>query len=218
MHSKYTAFVLAALVVACGDDEPQMERPQPPARTRAKKSNKRAEQAPSLENKSWNDIKPYFIGAENGFKDTPAQSVRDPFDPLLVRWVPRVEIEAEEYDLPSESAEAVREEPIENEPVAEDKTETERFKVQDYQVILIRWGTSFNKAVVQDPEGMEFVITKDMKLGNNNGRVIDITRYDVVVKEDSRDEPIVLSIRPELLRLGERQEENERLFTNQTSE
>jgi hypothetical protein len=58
-----------------------------------------------------------------------------------------------------------------------------------------------NKALVQDPDGNTFVVVKDMKLGNNNGRITDITRYEIWVQEDNQEDPIALSIEPEINRL-----------------
>jgi hypothetical protein len=219
-----TAFcvVMAAmLLMGCGDDEMENTGPPPPKAEEKKKGDGPAKKKGVREIESWNEIRPFFLGGEGGSGSGavrgPVQSLRDPFEPLLVKWVPRVEVEEDE-PLPEEGA--ADEDPIDNEPVATGPAgETQKFKVQDYRVLMIRWGTSLNKAVVVDPEGLEFVITRDMKIGNNNGRVVDITQYEVIVREDSRDEPIVLSISPELQALGSDQEQTtERLFKNQAAE
>lgn len=220
-----TALVFA---VGCGDDGPVQTQTRGGDPNHGKAKADKEESAGPANDKgaqkvpAWESIRPHFLGGEgvsgSGAVNGPVQTLRDPFEPLLVKWVPRVEVEEEEPEPPEGT------EPdggtIENEGVAvEPPGETQKFKVQDYRVLMIRWGTSLDKAVVVDPEGMEFVVTRDMKIGNNNGRVVDITQFKVIVKEDSRDEPIELSILPELRPLGQDLEQTtERLFKNQSSE
>ena len=218
------------LIGGCGDDELENNAPpvEDPKKVAARKKLAAAATAALIPKKprdvpSWNAIRPYFLGGGGegtvGAVRGPVQTLRDPFEPLLVKWVPHIEVE-DDQPLPEDEDGTDDGGGIINppEPVA-DKTPLEKFKVQDYRVLMIRWGTSVNKAVVVDPEGTEFIVTRDMKIGNNNGRIVDITQYQVMVREDSREEVIPLSILPELRPLGEDAEQiTDRLFKNQTTE
>ena len=214
---------LLAIGGGCGDEPATMNAPPPPpphqrnlaaaghgAAAPAEKVGKLRPHPP------WNSIKKFFLGAGQ-FARGPVGSIRDPFEPQLVKFVPR-SLEAPEAagtDRTDEGPLLPEPEPIVAEPVAVQRGETEKFRAQDYRLLLIRWGTSVNKALVQDPEGSIFEVTPDMKLGNNNGRVIEITQYDVRVQEDSRNDPIVLSIQPSILKIEERTGPTARLYTNQ---
>jgi Tfp pilus assembly protein PilP len=226
------SMLLALGLSGCGDEDEVQQassRGGPPGGGKAsgKKSKPRkkpAEKKISTEdgyvNARWDKLRVHFLGLENdpstGFVRTTIGTIRDPFEPMLIKYVPRVNIdEPTKRDEDSEPIDAPLPE-IEDTPQPVAVGPTERFRTQDYELLMIRWGTSVNKALIQDPSGETFVITKDMKLGNNNGRVVDITRYDVTIKEDSRDEPILLSIQPGILRINtDNVEGGEKLFTNQ---
>jgi hypothetical protein len=164
------------------------------------------------ENKAWNAIKTHFQGSEKDaegvverpFVSAKIDNLRDPFEPQLVRFIPKIELVSSERSASGDAADAtgeLLEEELDNPPQATELGETQHFRAQDYRPVLIKWGTSMNKALVQDPDGNTFVVAKDMKLGNNNGRITDITRYEIWVQEDNQDEPIPLSIEPEIYRL-----------------
>ncbi len=215
--------------VACGDEEA-------PAGGLARgggdgggsssaKSQDDAPPATKIANSEWDKVKPYFLGMKNDpnvrpYAQAPLQSVPDPFQDRIVKFVPKPDPLPEE-PIPTEAPEGQEgdEEPIIDPGTTVDvKGELERFAVRDYTLSLIRWGTTLNKAIVTDPNGQAFIVVKDMKLGSNNGRITDITEYRVIVEEDDRDEPIELSLMPPLLRIdSQTQSENDRLFTSQVS-
>ena len=149
-------------------------------------------------------MRAFFLGNEqdkgSGFVRKPVATVRDPFEPQLVKFVPRIEI----MDTQADSGDSgdVAPELVEDTPAAVDLGPTQKYRTQEYKPLLIRWGSSVNKALVVDPSGDTFVLTKDMKLGSNNGRVTEITQYEVWVQEDDKQEPIALSIEPDILRVG----------------
>lgn len=214
--------LLVSALGGCGDEEqmPPPPPPEPPSSNPGASHGEESEEPGELTvNERWDTIKVYFLGLENdlgtGYVRGTVGTVRDPFEPQLVKFVPRI-VETEDEDVaadlgPAEPSPVVTAEPS---PVAQG--ETQKFRSQDYRIVLIRWGTSVNKAVVEDPEGSTYIINEDMKLGNNNGQVVGITRYEVTIREPNREEPIVLSIQPPILGIHETDGTSERLFTNQT--
>ena len=222
--------IVAALLLAttsCGDEEAAegtLARGggggAPPVKAK--------EEAPAPKktaNPEWDTVKPYFLGMKNDpnvrpYAQAPLQSIPDPFQDRIVSFVPKPDPLPEE-PLPIETTDGT--EPVDDpiiDPVAtvDVKGELERFAVRDYTLSLIRWGTTLNKAIVTDPNGQAFIVVRDMKLGNNNGRITDITEYRVIVEEDDRDEPIELSLLPPLLRIETQSNpDNDRLFTSQLS-
>ena len=216
------ALGILVLGAACGGGGgPENSGPLP--EPGAKKDDKKAVAAAGdavvgkRKNEEWDKLKVHFLGLPNdpatGFVRGTIGTIRDPFEPQLHRFVPKIEIPEEEKTGPVADAPVTPEVPA-NEPQPVALGETQKFRAQDYRVVLIRWGTSVNKALVQDPEGSTFVVTTDMKLGNNNGRITDITRYEVKVREDNHEEPVVLSIEPDILRIQGDAGTSDRLFTN----
>ena len=222
------ALLVAVLIVGCEDEAPgeSMARGgdpslvnKPPPGTDAPVTSGEA-----IPNPQWDKLKVHFLGIENdpstGFVRATVGTVRDPFEPKLQEFVEREVIP----DAPSEELE----DPDDPPPLPVAGADTlapvlklsglERFPARDYEVIMIRWGTSVNKAVVMDPEGSTYIATKDMKMGSDNGQIVDITRYEVVIKEDTRDEPVVLTIEPPILRISEDDGSTDRLFINQAAE
>jgi len=225
-----TLLIASALLVGCGDEEegggnmvrggdPSLRNAPPPSEEVATTN---GEPTP---NPQWDKLKVYFLGIENdpstGFVRATVGTVRDPFEPKLQEFVEREIIP----DAPSENVDDNPDEPPPL-PIAGADTLApalklsglERFPARDYEVIMIRWGTSVNKAVVVDPDGNSYIATKDMKMGSDNGQIVDITRYEVVVKEDTRDEPVVLTIEPPILRISEDDGASDRLFINQAAD
>ena len=219
------AVAILALSVACGGDDKFSNTPPPPRDPTAPADPKAAEAAGAADttgkrkNEDWEKIRVHFLGLANdpatGFVRGTIGTVRDPFEPELVKFVPKIEIPEEDKVDPA--ATAVTPELPENTPQPVELGETQKFRAQDYKVVLIRWGTSVNKALIQDPEGGTFIVTTDMALGNNQGHIVDITRYEVKVREPSHDEPVVLSIEPDILRIqSDSDGASDRLFTNVT--
>ncbi len=172
------------------------------------------------ENLDWNKLKVHFLGVENspshGFVRGGAQAMRDPFEPQLVKYakthIPPPTEEEEVVDEGGGLADPIVE--VENPPQAIALGPTQKFATAEYRVKLISWGTSVNKAVVEDPDNNTFVISEDMKLGNSNGIVTSITRFQVRVKEDNRPQEIELNIAEPILAIQEEEGPSERLFTN----
>ncbi|HIA04252.1 MAG TPA: hypothetical protein EYN06_03400 [Myxococcales bacterium] len=221
MNFKITAFVLllAAPIMGCGEEESTEQGKRGgsvPEHIRLLELNKgkikEVQKLTFTENEKWNDIKPHFLGTalpdgktvKRPFIRSRLDNVRDPFEPQLVRFVPKIELVSDDRDDIGEGmlgALDLDEQELDNPPQATELGETQRFRAQDYRPVLIKWGTSVNKALVQDPDGNTYVVSKDMKLGNNNGRVTEITRYEIWVQEDNSDDPLALSIEPEIIRL-----------------
>ncbi len=226
-----TVFACVVAMAGCGGEEENQEQGTRGGKHAAEHARLMAAAAAEQEavagpsvgrpNERWDKLKVHFLGLENdpstGFVRGTIGTIRDPFEPMLVKFVPRIALDDEDRDEASiDEIDAPLPPEFENPPQPVDLSPTQRFKTVDYRVLLIRWGTSVNKALVSDPSGSTFIVTEDMKLGNNNGRVTDITRYDVVVKEDNRNEPIVLSIQPPILKIAESDSPTERLFDSQT--
>lgn len=214
--------------LGCEDDESGNQRPPPPPGHEATAEAAVEEVAKEDDNeteKRWKRLKMYFLGSDAvgavpPFSAGNIAGIRDPFEPTLIAFVPRPDPPEEQGGgaaTPLPVNPDFGEPPIEPDPIVEreDLGPTQRFKATDYRVVMIRWGTSVNKALVEDPEGESFVIANNTLIGNNDGRVVDITRYDVTIKEDNREKPIVLSIQPPILRINEGEDLSERLFTNQ---
>lgn len=169
--------LLLGVVASCGSSDPGSLPPPPPVATLASPV---TSVAAKRTNDDWNRIRRHFNG-EGGFVSRTLVDVRDPFEPQLVKFVPRPDPEpvAERPKPATDEGETSQPEPVEG------------YQARDYRVSVIRWGTSVNKAVVQDPEGRTFVVTEDAKLGG--GRVVSITEDEVRVLEPSNEEPVVLS-------------------------
>lgn len=219
------------LAVACGGEETLARQgggadgaPKPPVV---------AVEAPKfVPNEHWEKVKPFFLGrggegggdvkpseekAAGGFVRNGVQTLRDPFESQVHKYVPRVDPGPYTEPDPAAPPEKPTTDPDETGPVGVDvepPTDLERFRAQDYRLTVIRWGTSVNKAVLLDPEGQSWVVAKDMIIGNRKGRIVDITRYDVVIQEDTSSTPIVLSIQPDLLKTQPEERSTDRLFIN----
>ena len=210
----------------CGDDGPEQvsERPRggpgpaAPAGAVDPAAAEAAEQG--RKNSEWDRLRDHFLGLENdpttGFRRESGDKLRDPFEPQLVKYAKRGLPEQEDEPVVVAQPEGDAKPPdyVDNTPMPVALGPTQKYQVHDYRVLVIRWGTSVNKAVVEDAEGSTFVVTKDMKLGNKNGIITDITRYEVRVKEDDQDDEVVLSVEPPILAIREPEAQDERLFTN----
>lgn len=212
------AVVLAA--TACGGEETVNQRPTD---DEPKKDDKKAVVEPErLKNEAWDKLKLFYLGPDKeqtgGFVRSAVQTLRDPFEPQERHYVQRVELKLEDFAEKDPTFEEEKdpdaEEEVEVAEPVEPTTDTTKFRAQDYRLLVIRWGSSVNKAVVQDPEGVSYVITKDMPFGNRQGRVQEITEYEVIVQEPSTEEPVVLSIRPDLLKQRPDEQMTDRLFLN----
>lgn len=68
-----------------------------------------------------------------------------------------------------------------------DKTPLERYDLSQLQLTAIIWGISEPRALVSAPDGQDYIVKKDMRMGRNLGRVSRITKKEVVVAEEYRD-------------------------------
>jgi hypothetical protein len=210
LNGKWTVLaVLLTGLVGCGGDDP-FDGPPPPGAGEValtEKSDKVVH--PERENPAWNDLCQFFLGKVElcadigttdvepgtGFVRTFGLDIRDPFEPQLVKFVNRMDL-VESEEASEEESEAMT---IVNKPQPTAKDARQSFPAADYQVRMIMWGGSVNKALVEDPDGSHYVITKDEPLGNNNGRIANITEWTVEVVEDNLPDKIVLSMEPRLL-------------------
>ncbi len=188
---RLTRCLTVSLLLFAACSEPVETAAPPPAE--AEKVTVRTPAPPPVEtgrnNAKWDRLQSFFEGYVAGRAD----SMRDPFEPTLVRFVPRV---AEE-EMPQAAQPPTSESDVVDRPQPDHPAQ--RFAAEDYRLLMIRWGTSVNKAVVEDPTGRTFVIRTDQLLGKEGGRVTAITRYRVTLQIPERDTPIELSLEPEQL-------------------
>lgn len=79
------------------------------------------------------------------------------------------------------------EQPLDTDPLA---TPLERFDLTQLEVTAIVWGTDEPRALVTDPSGKGYIVSKGTPIGKNKGRIVDIDDNIVRVKEtyvDFRD-------------------------------
>ncbi len=55
------------------------------------------------------------------------------------------------------------------------------------KLVAVMWNTPKPRAVVQDPEGHSYVLFKNMRIGHNDGVVVDIREGEVVIVEKFDD-------------------------------
>jgi len=203
--------VLLSLAMACGDDTSSLP-PPPPFEPPPEDDGALQSVLPERENPAWNEICEHFLGKGDscsvvakkeyepgsGFVHMYGRNLRDPFEPQLSKFVDRTEYLDSTVDATPESQaeDAIR---IQK-PQPTVKDARQKHPAASYTVRMIVWGSSVNKALVEDSEGHHFVVTKDEPLGNNNGRVANITEWTVEVVEDDALDKIVLSMEPRLLR------------------
>jgi len=181
----------AALLTACQSEPTSMSRPPEVV----------AEVSPGLEapppqgrrNADWDRINKHFLGR---FTLARAADLRDPFSPRLHTHIDMAALEAQAALEIVSKKEGSAPPPIQ-EPVV--LLPSQRYPLRDYRILAIRWGTSVNRVLVEDPAGRVFSLTTDEKLGNGNGHITDITEYEVYVQQDRDTKPVVLSVRPEIL-------------------
>jgi hypothetical protein len=135
-----------------------------------------------LRNSRWETMKDFFFA----YADTPLPSVKNVFLSNMDKYMPQLELPKEEAQGPEAAAET------EMDPL-------EKFPPEDYKLIMVISGTPVPKAIVYDPVGHPHVVRKDMRLGNRNGVIDEITEFEVVVKEPFGEKPVVMSIKPKFV-------------------
>lgn len=68
-----------------------------------------------------------------------------------------------------------------------EKTPLERYDLSQMQLTAIIWGISEPRALVKAPDGQDYIVKRDMRMGRNNGRIARITKDGVTVAEEYRD-------------------------------
>lgn len=63
----------------------------------------------------------------------------------------------------------------------------ETFDVDEIKLIAIAWDSNQYYALITMPDSKSYTIRKGMTLGLNNGKVIDITRDSVFIREQIKD-------------------------------
>ncbi len=76
--------------------------------------------------------------------------------------------------------------PLEDAP-AEPATPLQRYDLNQFRLVGLIIGKGASKAMVSAPDGKSYVLAKGVKIGKNNGVVIDINSGAVVVKEKYYD-------------------------------
>ena len=143
-----------------------------------------------VKNPRWERIKPFF----SKFANEPAMAKKDPFRSNLTNFVARPELPepspGEEEQPPTEVTDVVA-------------SPLQRYAVDEYKLVLIMSGTVMPKAVIEDPIGNTWVVTKDTPLGNRGGVIQNITQYSIVVREPDADKPIIKSLMPGIFEAAE---------------
>ena len=102
--------------------------------------------------------------------------------------------------------------PYEGPSIIDIPTETtplERFSLDQLTLTAIVWGISEPRGLVLAPDGQNYIVRKDMRMGKNRGRVSRITKRELFVEEESRDPTGKLIIRETVLRIRPQKEEEE---------
>ncbi len=203
---------LMVLALGCGGDSSSNLPPPPPFEPPPEDDGSMDSLVPERENASWNEICEHFLGKGedctavakkdyepgSGFVHMYGRNLRDPFEPQLSKFVDRTDLLEASADVAEGQASEVTESIQKPQPTVKDARQ--KHPAASYTVRMIVWGSSVNKALVEDSDGNHFVVTKDEPLGNNNGRVANITEWTVEVVEDDALDKIVLSMEPRLLR------------------
>lgn len=68
-----------------------------------------------------------------------------------------------------------------------ERTPLERFALSQLQLTAVVWGIAEPLALVRAPDGQDYIVKREMKIGRNSGRVSRITKKELVVAEEYRD-------------------------------
>jgi type IV pilus assembly protein PilP len=68
-----------------------------------------------------------------------------------------------------------------------EKTPLEMYDLSQFTLTAIVWGISEPRALVRAPDGQDYIVKKDMRIGKNLGRIARITKKELVVAEEYRD-------------------------------
>lgn len=62
----------------------------------------------------------------------------------------------------------------------------EKWDLEQFTVVGILWGGKEPRAMIKDPEGKLFTVSKKTKIGKNNGQIIKIREGEIVVLESAK--------------------------------
>ena len=68
-----------------------------------------------------------------------------------------------------------------------EKTPLERYDLSQLRLTAIVWGISEPRALVSAPDGQDYIVKRDMRMGRNSGRIARITKKEIIVAEEYRD-------------------------------
>ncbi len=130
---------------------------------------------------------------------TPAPARPKAVSKVPAKQVPVPEVEAEEGKEPEEEFTYVSEGrrdpflpltairkpvgPVQDEP----QTPLQQFDLQQYRLIGVIVGMDEPRAMVVAPDGKSYILKEGVKIGKNNGVVVDITRDVIQVEEKYYD-------------------------------
>lgn len=66
---------------------------------------------------------------------------------------------------------------------SQEETPLQKYALNQLRIIGVVWGKGEPQAMVVAPDGKSFILKKGVKVGKNDGIVIDITKEDVLVEE-----------------------------------
>ncbi len=182
------AVALAAPTLpACGGGSKPPARPRP-----AKKKKKEKKQQHTQEEiDNWSLLEPFF----KRFSETAMTGFKDPFQPQLVKFIGKEEVMQQvrgTVGTTSGPRDTTTGPEIPKGPL-------QRLPLSSYRVILIQTGTAEPKALLEATGGLAFPVTRDTYVGNEGAYVHDITQYYVVFRMPGEPEPVIKSLKPELL-------------------
>lgn len=145
-----------------------------------------------VEEDDWSLLEPYF----KRFTDQAATGFKDPLQPQLVHFSGKDEVVAQIL-----AAAGSRERELQSAVATLDlpKGPLQRFPLSAYDVVIIQTGTADPRAVLVSPAGNAFPVGKDTYVGQEGGFIEDITQYYVVFRLPGYDEPVIKSLKPQLL-------------------
>ncbi len=197
MGTRILKIALLALAVAAGPLAGCGPKAKPPRRTQPPKPKKKHAPVAQVDvvkpNPEWRELRPFF----NRFMENSISGFKDPFRPHILDFAGTQEfLDKVKGELAgAEDAKAAAPEGSSELP----RGPLQQYPAQSYKPIIIETGLAEPKAVLTGPGRETFVVTKDTYVGNEGGYVEDITQYYVVIKVPTKDEPIVMSLKPEIL-------------------
>ena len=182
------AILALGLFVGCGGSPGNM--PRPAESTPQTAVAQAGAQEEKVEQDEWSALEPYF----NQFMDQSITEFKDPFKLQIVQHAGKKDL----LDQLSALRPAEGEEGSTRGPDLP-KGPLQRYGVNAYRPIIIMTGISEPKAVLESPKGRTFVVTRDTYVGTEGGFVEDLTQYHVVFRVPGLDEPVIKSLKPQLM-------------------